>query len=287
MIGFLTFCAFLSCTHIGLASGTVPIYGFDGASAVLHTGRTLHYQVALQTCNVVSGSSLRPEFTNTFGGHAQTWQSYNDKDVAPVPFVVFFDQKMMLNIEGGLVHLSRQVEVWGNDSALVTSIIYSADFGLVLDMSERLCTLASEDKQGAVTFSASEDEPQRILTFADLLSNLRAGQYVHFMAMTFLCQGGQEHTFSNFGGYFPNYELPTPSSSEDVELRSSVQEIVHYDRTSASHVIDVINIWMYGNRTVEIIDTRGRPPYTDLVHRHVSYCHLDTGVPGASFSIFA
>ncbi|KAH3888169.1 hypothetical protein DPMN_012198 [Dreissena polymorpha] len=48
---------------------------------------------------------------------------------------------------GGLVYLSRLVEVWDDASALVTSIIFSADVGLILDMIERLCTLASEDKQ--------------------------------------------------------------------------------------------------------------------------------------------
>lgn len=70
-------------------------------------------------------------------------------------------------------------------------------------------------------------------------------------------------------------------------VRASVQQIVHYDVKSDMHVRDVINLRLFDNRTVEIIDTRGGALYEDLSHVHVSYCTLETGMPGGTFNLFA
>jgi len=77
-------------------SDAVSVYGFDGASAAVHTGRTLHYEVNLTMCHVDVSPALIPEFAETFGGHVTTWRSFNED----LPFVVFYDQKMMYNASG-------------------------------------------------------------------------------------------------------------------------------------------------------------------------------------------
>ena len=70
-------------------------------------------------------------------------------------------------------------------------------------------------------------------------------------------------------------------------VRSSVQQTVHYDAKMDRHVRDVINLRIFDNRTVEIIDVRGGALYEDFVHEHVSYCTLETGMPGGTFNAFA
>ncbi|XP_052797471.1 uncharacterized protein LOC128229707 isoform X2 [Mya arenaria] len=282
-----TLLVLLCVTGHHLALG-IPIYGFEGASSAVQTGRTLHYKVDIAKCDLITGSAIIPEFAETFGGHVTTWRSFNDRDISDEPFLAFFDQKMLFNNTGGLMQVSREVEVWGNNSAIVTTVLYTPDFRTVHDMYIHRCSLTAENKTGAISFNAPEEGPARLHGFAELLEALEGGSYVHFMAMTFICHGGREHSFSNFGGHIQNYELGRGEVVSVGEgIRSYVQQLVHYDRRAASHVVDVVSIWMYSNRTVEIVDTRGLPPFTDLGHKHVSYCYLDNGAPGASFEIYA
>ena len=87
------------------------------------------------------------------------------------------------------------------------------------------------------------------------------------------------------GHFFPDYELHKVDA--DQVIKSSVQQTVHYDRRSGRHVIDILNIHVHPNRTVQIIDTRGTPPFQKLDFQHISDCTLETGMPGGSFSAFA
>lgn len=82
-----------------------------------------------------------------------------------------------------------------------------------------------------------------------------------------------------------DYELPSEDTKMSIVL-ISVSQTVHYDVRSGAHVLDVINLNVMDNRTVEIIDTRGRPLYEDLLHVHTSYCTLETGMPGGTFNAF-
>lgn len=82
------------------------------------------------------------------------------------------------------------------------------------------------------------------------------------------------------------YEIQAVNSDAKV-IRSSVQQSVHFDKRRNMPFIDIINLRVYDNRTVEIIDTRGRPPFQDFEHQHVSECVLGTGMPGGSFSVFS
>lgn len=58
--------------------------------------------------------------------------------------------------------------------------------------------------RGNIDFEASESEPDRLNSFEKVMDALEAGRYVHFQAMSFICMGGREHSFSNFGGHIPS-----------------------------------------------------------------------------------
>lgn len=279
MIGLCVICIRFSCE-------AATIYGFQGVTSAVVTGRTLQYLVHLGNCESLNGPKADPEFEDIFGGHVTTWRSFNDREISEEPFIVFFDQKMLYDEKGRLVQVVREIEVWGNDTAIVKTILYSANYDQVMSLEHHRCTLSSESKQGNIEFQASETEPERLLSFDELLKALEGGRYVHFQAMTFICMGGREHSFSNFGGHIPNYEMKMEDGAVH-GVRSAVQQIVHYDVRLDMHVRDVINIRLFDNRTVEIIDTRGGALYDNLVHVHVSYCTLETGMPGSTFNVFA
>ena len=102
MCVFLTanYCQY-DCLIIMLCfSNCDEVFGFAGASMSLASGRSLHYFVHLETCTEVTGSALAPEFTEPFGGYVTTYRSFNDRDISDIPFLVFFEQTMMLNSSG-------------------------------------------------------------------------------------------------------------------------------------------------------------------------------------------
>ncbi|XP_060583212.1 uncharacterized protein LOC132739511 [Ruditapes philippinarum] len=267
-------------------SDALAVYGFQGASSAILTGRTLHYSVHLNDCELLGGPRAGAEFEETFGGHITIWRSFNDRDISDEPFLVFFDQRMLFDEAGKLAQLVREVEVWGNDTGIVRSVTYSTDYSKVISETSHKCSLSSANKSGNIDFQASEGTPDRLNSFEDVLSALESGRYVHFQAMTFICRGGREHSFSNFGGHIPNYEMKMEGGAVH-GVRSSVQQTVHYVPKIDRHVRDVINLRIFDNRTVEIIDVRGGALYEDLVHEHISYCTLETGMPGGTFNAFA
>ncbi|KAL4224847.1 hypothetical protein ACF0H5_015543 [Mactra antiquata] len=249
------------------------------------SGRTLHYNVRLAQCSVIKAGD--GNFIHTFGGRTEAWRTFNDREISAEPFVIFFDQKTLLNSDNKLFHVVRDIEIWGNDTGIVRTVVYSTDYRTVISVDSRKCTLGAQNQTGDINFETNQvDDPEHINSFSDVVKALDAGRSVHFQAMSFLCRGGREHTFSDFGGRMQNYELPSGELAASF-IQTSVASIVHYDIRHDMHVLDVINVNMLDNRTVEIIDTRERPSTQVLIHQHTSYCTLETGAPGGTFNVYA
>ena len=68
-------------------------------------------------------------------------------------------------------------------------------------------------------------------------------------------------------------------------IDSTIKPTVHYDAMGGS-MMDSINVRFYDNRTVELIDRRGKPPALDVIREHVLNCFLETGPPGGTVNVF-
>jgi hypothetical protein len=86
--------------NYSFSSDALAVYGFQGASSAILTGRTLHYSVHLNDCELLGGPKTGAEFEETFGGHITIWRSFNDRDISDEPFLVFFDQRMLFDEAG-------------------------------------------------------------------------------------------------------------------------------------------------------------------------------------------
>ena len=70
-------------------------------------------------------------------------------------------------------------------------------------------------------------------------------------------------------------------------IESTFAPTAHYDEKAAASMVDSLNVRFYNNRTVEIIDIRGRPPSLHVVSEHELHCFLQTGMPGGTVNVFA
>ena len=70
-------------------------------------------------------------------------------------------------------------------------------------------------------------------------------------------------------------------------IESTFGPTAHYDEKAATSMVDSLNVRIYNNRTVEIIDIRGRPPSFHVVSEHELHCFLQTGMPGGTVNVFA
>ena len=70
-------------------------------------------------------------------------------------------------------------------------------------------------------------------------------------------------------------------------IDSTIASTVHYDYTSDTHMMDVLRMRMFDNRTIQFIDSRGRPPYMDPLVEHILHCFLEAGMPGGTVNLFS
>jgi len=278
------------CLQLGTSGATqssvsaVPVYGFSGASAATSSGRSLHFTIHLKKCQQLSGPA-EAEFAETFGGRVTSWRSFNDRDVAPIPFMTFYDQKTVFNNTGHLAQLSREVQLWGNDTAFVTTLIFTADYSQMTYMYTHACSMTTATTRGNIDLEASSNPPEMLGSFEDIVTGLEEGDGVHFTAMTFLCTGGKEHSFSTFGGHIENYDLVYDDDAL-LEIKTSIGQTAYYDVRYNMGVLDVINMRIFSNRSVDIYDDLAVPPEMHRMVSHRSQCFLSTGMPGGMVHVW-
>jgi len=59
----------------------------------------------------------------------------------------------------------------------------------------------TSNSRGDIDLHTTATEPVHLKSVDEVMQTLESGRSVHFNAMTFLCRGGREHTFSTFGGH--------------------------------------------------------------------------------------
>lgn len=85
--------------------------------------------------------------------------------------------------------------------------------------------------------------------------------------------------------FFTDYDIFNKGGS--VWIESTFAAVVHYNDTSDKHDMDVLSMFVYDNRTIKIIDSRGTPPQIDPSEEHVLNCFLQAGMPGGTVSFYA
>lgn len=99
------------------------MYGFQGVTSAVVTGRTLNYVVRQGECESLNEPKHNAEYEDIFGGHVTTWRSFNDRDISDLPFVVFYDQKMLFVEKGQYFYFFLKTLFLQNPSVLSDSQI--------------------------------------------------------------------------------------------------------------------------------------------------------------------